>query len=293
MSYWQNSMNDLYIIDISNIFHRAFYVHQDLATPEGFPVGAIHGTFSMLCGMIKKYDIKDMLICYDHPGEESFRKSIYPGYKASRGTKGSISAQELIIRKVIELLDISTVEQAGYEADDLIATAVKKFKVDRNIVIVTGDKDLLQLIDTNVTVLDTMKKCFYGDNEVQKKFGVKANQISDFLAIAGDKVDDIPGVKGVGKVGASKLLAEYGTLEDIYKNVVVIKGALGRKMAADQDNAFMSQRLSHLYDNLEIHPGDMKLKPKYNEELLQLFERLYFSQNTKKLQLLWSKFNVS
>ena len=286
-------MDDLYIVDISNLMHRAFYVHQDLATPAGFPTGAIMGTFSMLVNMIKKYDIKDMLICYDHPGQESFRKSIYPGYKASRGAKGSISAQELIIRRVIELLGISTVEQAGYEADDLIASAVKKFKPHRNIVIVTGDKDLLQLIDTNVTVLDTMKKCFYGDDEVQKKFGVKANQISDFLAIAGDKVDDIPGVKGVGKVGAGKLLAEYGTLEEIYKNIVVVKGALGRKMAADEDNAFLSRRLSHLYDNLDIQPDDMRLKPQYSEELLQLFERLHFSQNTKKLQLLWSRFNVS
>lgn len=272
--------------------HRAFHVHQDLATPEGFPTGAIHGTFSMLCGMIKKYDINNMLICYDHPGEESFRKSIYPGYKASRGVRGSISAQELIIRKVIELLEIATLEHIGFEADDTIATAVKHFKTHRNVVIVTGDKDLLQLIDTNVTVLDTMKRCFYGDEEVQKKFGVKANQISDFLAIAGDKVDDIPGVKGVGKVGAGKLLAEYGTLEDIYKNVDSIPGALGKKMKTDQDNALISKRLSHLYDDLEI-PQDLntQLHPKYNEELLELFKRLYFTKNTEKLQLLWSKFN--
>lgn len=284
-------LNDLYIIDISNLFHRAFHVHKDMCTPEGFPTGAIFGTFSMICNMIKKYDIKDMLICYDHPGEESFRKGIYPGYKASRGTRGSMSAQELIIRKMIELLGIATIEQAGYEADDLIASAVRYFKSQRNCVIVTGDKDLLQLIDTNVTVLDTMKGCFYGDDEVMKKFGVKANQISDFLAIAGDKVDDIPGVKGVGKVGASKLLTEYGTLEDIYKNVDAIPGALGKKMKADHDSALISQRLSRLYDNLEINTGDIQLQPKYSEELLQLFERLYFSQNTKKLQLLWSRFN--
>ena len=282
-------MDDLYIIDISNIMHRAFHVHQDLTTPDGFPTGAIHGTFSMLCNMIHKYDISNMLICYDHPGEESLRKSIYPGYKASRGKRGSISAQEKIIRKIIELLDICTIEMPGYEADDLIASAARHFKSQQNIVIVTGDKDLLQLIDTNVTVLDTMKKCFYGEAEVMKKFGVKADQISDFLAIAGDKVDDIPGVAGVGKAGASKLLAKYGTLDGVYDNVSEIPGALGRKMITGKDDAFLSRKLSHLYD-VELAPDlDTTVMPKYNEDLLGLFAKLHFVANTKKLTKLWGK----
>jgi 5'-3' exonuclease len=239
--------------------------------------------------MIHKYDIKNMLICYDHPGEESMRKSIYPGYKASRGTRGSISAQELIIRKIIELLGICAIEMPGYEADDLIASAARHYKSQRNVVIVTGDKDLLQLIDTNVTVLDTMKKCFYGEEEVMKKFGVKAHQISDFLAIAGDKVDDIPGVTGVGKAGASKLLMQYGTLEGICDNVASIPGALGKKMTAGKDDAFLSKKLSHLYD-VELAPDlDTSVAPKYNEDLLSLFSKLQFVANTKKLIKLWSK----
>ena len=282
-------MDDIYIVDISNIMHRAFHVHQDLSTPDGFPTGAIHGTFSMLCGMIQKYDIKNMLICYDHPGGESLRKSIYPGYKASRSTRGSISAQELIIRKIVELLGICAIEMPGYEADDMIASAVRYYKSQHNVVIVTGDKDLLQLIDTNVTVLDTMKKCFYGETEVDKKFGVKPHQISDFLAIAGDKVDDIPGVAGVGKVGASKLLAKYGTLEGIYDNVGDISGALGKKMVAGKEDAFLRKKLSHLYD-VELAPDlDITVNPKYNEDLLTLFNKLGFVANTKKLTKLWGR----
>lgn len=284
-------MDDLYIIDISNIMHRAFHVHKDLSLPSGMPTGAIHGTFSMLCGMIKTYDIKRMLICYDPPGDECIRKSIYPGYKASRNKRGAVDAQELIIRKIVELLGICTIEMPGYEADDLIASAARHFKSQSNIVIVTGDKDLLQLIDHNVTVLDTMKKCFYGEEEVMKKFGVKPHQISDFLAIAGDKVDDIPGVRGVGKAGASKLLLQYGSLEGIYDNVTSIPGALGKKMVADKDMAFISRKLSHLYDFHHPGDGDMQVKPQYNEELLSLFERLHFVANTKKLTKLWESFD--
>lgn len=281
---------DLYIIDISNIMHRAFHVHKDLTTPDGLPTGAIHGTFSMLCSMIKTYDIRRMLICYDHPGEESFRKSIYPGYKASRGKREGISHQELIIRKIIELLGIATVEKEGYEADDLIATATRIYQEHSNVVIVTGDKDLLQLIGPFVTVLDTMKKCFYGDAEVMKKFGVKPNQISDFLAIAGDTVDDIPGVAKVGFKGASKLLTEYGSLQGIYDHVSDIPGALGKNMIAGREMAFLSQKLSHLYD-LELAPDlDFTVNPKYNEDLLSLFEKLHFTANTKKLTKLWKDF---
>jgi len=280
----------LYIIDISNFIHRAYYVHKELTTPDGFPSGAIHGTFSMLYTFIHKYSPKNILVCYDWQGEGSFRKSIYPEYKANRASVNAISAQELIIRHIIKLLGIASAEVAGYEADDVIATAVKQYKQQYDCVVVTGDKDLLQLIDDNVSMLDTMKHITYGHEEVKKKFNVQPNQISDYLAIAGDNVDNIPGVKGVGKKGASKLLEQYGDLANIYKNIDAIPGALGKKMKANQQEAFISQQLSHLYDNLNLNISKIQFTPKPNQELLDLFDKLYFVANKPKLLKLWKQY---
>lgn len=281
----------LYVIDISNMMHRAFYVHKDLTLLNGFPIGAVHGCFSMLCTFAKRYKPQNMLICYDWQGEGSFRKSIYPGYKASRVKTNGISAQELILRQIFRYLGIATVEAEGYEADDLIATAVKKYKDTHDVIVVTGDKDLLQLIDDNVSVLDTMKNTTYGIEEVQKKFGVLPHQISDFLAIAGDKVDDIPGVKGVGKKGASDLLAKYDNLANIYDHINDISGALGKNMAADKDNAFLSRRLSNLYNDLPLDIDNILFKPTMNNDLLVLFEKLHFVSNTPKLHTLWKQYD--
>ena len=281
----------LYVLDISNMMHRAFYVHRDLATTDGFPTGAVHGTFSMLCTFARKHKPQNMLICYDWQGEGSFRKSIYPGYKASRTKTNGISAQELIIRHIVELLGIASVEAEGYEADDLIAAAAKKYRDTHDVVVVTGDKDLMQLIGDNVSVFDSMTNTTYGPAEVHKKFGVEPHQISDFLAIAGDKVDDIPGVKGVGKKGAGDLLAKYDSLMGIYDDSVVIPGALGKKMAAGKDDAFLSRRLSHLYDNIPCEVDSVLFKPTTNNDLLELFNKLQFTSNVPKLHALWKQYD--
>lgn len=285
-----NNKDCLYIIDISNMMYRAYYVHEDLVTNDGFPTGAIHGTFSMLYALCKEHNPKHMLICYDWAGNESIRKSIYPHYKENRGVKSGISAQETIIRYIVNELGIAHVEYMGYEADDLIAAAVKKYKSAYDIVIVSGDKDLLQLIDHNISILDTKNRQFYSFDEVDKKFGVKPNQVSDFLAIAGDKCDEIPGIKGIGAVGARKLLNQYSTLEEIYKHAKDIPGALGNKIRADKENAFMSQALTHLYDDVPLDDVNVNFNPTKNEALLRLFNNLQFTSNIKKLHLLWDQY---
>lgn len=282
----------LYIFDISNIIHRAFHVHEGLATSKGFPTGSIYGTFSILSSFINKHHPKHILICYDWQGEGSIRKDLYPEYKANRVQVNAVSAQEIVIRGMLTLLGMATCEVPGYEADDLIAAGVKKYKDQYDIVIVTGDKDLLQLIEPGVKVFDSMKDKYYGEEEVAKKFGVRPDQICDFLSITGDKVDNIPGVHLVGKSGACKLLAQYETLEKIYENVEHIPGALGKRMREGTDMAALSKELVTLYDNVELDiDGDIRFNPRPNEKILKMFDKLEFKSTTVlKLQSLWNKY---
>jgi len=279
----------LYVFDISNLIHRAAHAMRDLTMDNGFPTGAIYGTFTMLSTFAVKKHPENILICYDHAGPESLRKNIYPEYKANRVRQETISAQELIIRKMIELLGMASVVLPGYEADDLIGCAVKQYSDKFDIDIITGDKDLLQLIGNGVHVYDTMKNVYYGEEEVMKKFGVRPDQIVDFLAIAGDKVDNIPGVRGLGKVGVGKLLAEYNSLEEIYENIDKIVGKTQEKLIKSKDDAFMSYELASLITNVEMpDPSSLGFNPQTSTDLIELFTRLEFNSGLLKLNNLWT-----
>lgn len=281
----------LYVFDISNLIHRAAHAMGDLKASNGFPTGAIYGTFTMLSGFAIKKHPENILICYDHAGPESLRKDFYPEYKANRIKQDNISAQELIIRKMIELLGMTSVVLPGYEADDLVAAAVEQYHEQYDIEIVTGDKDLLQLIRPGVQVFDSMRNVYYGDEEVKKKFGVRPDQIVDFLAIAGDKVDNIPGVKGLGKVGVGKLLAEYNNLEEIYENIDSIKGKTQEKLIKCRDDAFVSKRLASLFTDVAMpDPADLGFNPARNADLVNLFTKLEFNNGLIKLNNLWAMY---
>ena len=277
----------LYIFDISNFIHRAYHVHKDLATPDGFPTGAIYGTFGMLFNFIKKYRPHNILVCYDACSIDSMRKAIYPEYKANRATTTAISAQEMIIRHMLYLMGITGIEMPGWEADDIIASAVKQYRDTHDITIVTGDKDLLQLFGPGVQILDTMKNMQYTQEDIDKKFNVQAHQISDFLAIAGDTADNIPGVPGIGAKGASKLLQQYESLQKIYDSIDEIKGALGKKLEANKEKAFISQKLSHLYDDLELPMHSIQFRPTHNDSILELFQKLHLKSHLPRLAQLW------
>lgn len=276
----------VYILDISNMMHRAFHVH-NLSTSYGLPVGAIFGTLSMMLRFLEKYRPTHFLVCYDAQTSKSLRKDMYPLYKANRVHVNSISAEESTIRKLLSLLNFPSVELEGYEADDLIATATSSLKNDADVVIVTSDKDMLQLIEPGVKVFDSMKNVWYDESEAFKKFGVKASQISDFLAIAGDSVDNIPGVKGIGAKGAARLLSEYESVEDIYKNIENIELKTKKKLEDSRDNAEISKKLSSLI----IAPVDIdleftKLNLKDGPEIWETLNELEFTDIKDKLKRL-------
>lgn len=279
----------LYIIDTSNFLHRAFHAMDGLNTSDGFPTSGIYGVYNMLLTFALRKVPENVVMCYDSQTGNSVRKHWYPLYKSNRVQVNAVSAQEMVVRKIIELLGICSVERDGYEADDLIASVHRKFMYTHNMEIVTGDKDMLQLIDDYTTVYDSMKNIYYDEEECAKKFGVRPNQIVDFLAIQGDAIDCIPGIKGIGKVGASKLLAEYGSLQNIYESLAQITGKTKEKLEKGKRDAFLSQKLAqlHVLEIPKVTSESIRFKPSPNDELLQLLMRLEFDKSIEKLTKIW------
>lgn len=272
----------LYVIDISNFIHRAFHVHGDLTTSKGFPSGAVFGTLTMLCKFISEHQPTYMAICYDAQDGRSIRRDIYPEYKANRPKVNAVSAQELVIRKIISLLGIYSIAASGYEADDLIATVTDKFKDELDVVIVTGDKDMLQLIDEHVSVYDSMKNITYTEATALEKFGVRPHQISDYLALVGDKVDNIPGVTGIGPKAAQDILSKCAGVEEVIYRINSLPVKYQQKLRDGVEQLKLSKNLTDLMRlDIQIDKKDLELRPSYSQELDDLLTKLEFSTNTK------------
>ena len=290
----QINKNTVFIFDISNFIHRAFHATGELTTSDGFPTGAIWGSLNMMLRFIEKYKPTHMLICYDSQSGKSIRRDIYPQYKANRTQVNSVSVEEKVLRKLFDMMNIYSIESDGYEADDLIAAAVKDLKGSMDVVIVTGDKDLLQLIEPGVQVFDSMKNIWYDDKEALNKFGVDANQISDYLALAGDKADNIPGGAGIGPKAAQDLLASYASIEDIFDNIDEISEKYRDKLIKSTELIRISKRLTSLYNDIpgiKISPEYVIFRPIDNPDIYTLLDRLEFKNMAVKLELMWQAYN--
>ncbi|MBI3542870.1 MAG: DNA polymerase I, partial [Deltaproteobacteria bacterium] len=204
----------LFVIDASSLIFRAFYAIRSLSTSKGFPTNAIYGFTTMLLGVLEKHKPDYVACVFDTP-KPTFRKELYPDYKAHRGPPpDDLIPQFDHIHRVVEAMGLQKLAEEGYEADDIIATLVKCFpKCD--VTIVTGDKDLMQLVGERVVVLDTMKDITYGPKEVEEKLGVPPELVTDYLGLIGDTSDNIPGVPGIGPKTATKLIHEYGSMEKV------------------------------------------------------------------------------
>lgn len=214
MIYYQT----LYLIDISSFIFRAFYAVRELTAPDGTPVNAVYGVASMLGRLMDEAKPSHLVVVYDSK-EPSFRKELYPEYKANRSAAPDLLIPQFdLIEELIKHMGIPSYRQSGVEADDLIATLAKRWLENNplnRVVVVSGDKDLMALVSSKVQVWDTMKDKHYTPHEVIEKFGVNPDQVRDFLAIVGDASDNIPGITGIGPKGAELLLREFGTLDGI------------------------------------------------------------------------------
>ena len=267
----------LVIIDAANCFYRAFFAIPLLRNRDGFPTNALLGFTNMLRKVIREEQPEGIVIALDPPGG-SFRKSIYPQYKANRDAQPEdLSLQFQVLRELIDALRISKLEVPGFEADDIVATLVKKAPQNSHVVIVSTDRDLMQLVSSEVNLLDTIKNKRWGPAEVEERFGVTPEELLDFRALVGDASDNIPGVKGIGEKGAAKLIEEWGNLESVLSNSHLIKGKRTREaLTENADEARLSKTLSTLRTDIPLEWDEKSffLKDPDSEKLSSLLDRL-------------------
>lgn len=280
-------MKKLYLVDVSSMFFRAFYAIRPLSNPAGMPVNAIYGFLSMTVKLLREIRPDYMAFCFDRP-EPSFRKEIDPRYKANRTEMPEdLVPQVPYIRILSEALGIPCLDQAGFEADDIIGTLTK---VGRDhgleVVIVSGDKDFAQLVKPFVSMYDTMKDVRYDEHGVIEKWGVEPRKMIDYLSLVGDSSDNVPGVSGIGPKGAQKLLAEFESLEDIYDHLdKVTSKSTHKKLEEGKDEAFLSKKLVTIVCDmpLGVQPEDLRLKPIVRDDLQKLLAELDFKTFAKTL----------
>lgn len=244
----------LFLVDASPYIFRAFYsLPLSITTPQGEPANAVYGFANFLIQLARRDDLTHLGIAFDESLTTSFRNEIYTEYKAQRNLPPpELEAQLDSCRRLAEALGAATFASSRYEADDLIGTLVERLHRDAGkIVIVSGDKDLAQLVSDEVALFDFAKDRWLDNTAVREVFGVHPRQIPDLLALQGDAVDNIPGVKGIGEKTAKVLLQFFGSLESLYDRLDEVPGlplrgarAVAGKLAQGRESAFLSKRLA-------------------------------------------------
>lgn len=273
----------VYLIDGYSLLYRAFYaLPQSIATSGGLPTNALYGFTSMLLKLLDSGEEEVGLGVVWDAGLPKFRTDIYPEYKAQRSAMpDELKAQVGHMDHILEAMNIPAIRAEGFEADDAIATLSRRIPEDVELMIVTGDQDAMQLVDGNVKVLRTTRGVSetksYGRDEVVEEYGVTPEQIPDYKALTGDPSDNIPGVKGIGPKGASKLLQQFGTVGEIYENLddVAAKGTRS-KLEEGKDSAFMSLDLARMrFDApVEFDPDALRFEgvAPESQEVLRRYE---------------------
>ena len=281
-------MPKLFIVDGSSYFYRAYFAVGALSTSRGLPTNAIFGFSNMLLKLIKDFKPEFLAIAFDTP-KPTFRNQIYQDYKANREEMPSDLQEQIpYIKKVVEAFKIPCLEKEGFEADDIIATVTRTLEKKKwDVVIVSGDKDLMQLVDDRVSMFDTMRNKEYKIEDVKEKFSVPPERVVDVLALAGDTSDNIPGVPNIGLKTASRLVSEYGDLTQIYENLDKLKPKLKESLIHFKETALMSKELVKLDERVVFDWSEASLKyAGYHEQKLgALFQELEFNKLSKELGL--------
>ena len=257
----------LLLVDGYGFLFRAYHSLPPLTNPEGVPVGAVYGFMTMLVKLLMAKEADYVAVVLD-AGKKTFRNTLYPAYKAHRPpAPDDLIPQFSLVRKAIEALNVPVMELEGYEADDLIATyAVHAVDQGMQVTIVSGDKDLTQLINASVKLYDPMKFRYVTAEQVKEKYGVLPDKMLDLLALTGDSSDNIPGVPGIGPKTAAQLLEEFGSLDGILAQVEKIKQEKRRiSLIEHRENALLSRDLVRLcttvpmdraIETLRVHAPD-------------------------------------
>ena len=287
----KNQKQHICLVDGSTYIFRAYHALPPLTRKsDGFPVGAISGFCNMLDKLVReekeKKGITHLVVVFDASGK-TFRNEIYPEYKANRSeAPEDLIPQFPVIRKATSAFSIPFVELLGYEADDLIASyAEEAQKHNMKVTIVSSDKDLMQLVSDNVSMLDTMKGRVFKKEDVFDKFGVYPEKVIDVQSLAGDSVDNIPGIPGIGIKTAALLINEYGDLDGLFENSEKIKQKKRRENIIEFENqAYLSKKLVTLKNDvpLPIPIKETVLKEIDAEKLISFLKEMEFKTLTEK-----------
>ena len=257
-------MKKLFLIDGSGFIFRAFYALPPLTNPDGIPINAVYGYCNMILNINEKFKPEQIIVVFDSK-RKTFRNDIYKEYKGNRkDLPEELIPQFSIIREATDALQIPQIEMEGYEADDIIATYTKQAEKNGvSVTIVSSDKDLMQLVNKNTKMYDSMKNNFIGIKEVKEKFGVEPSKVIDVQALAGDSSDNVPGVAGIGIKTAAELINNYKTLENIFLKIDEIKQEKRKQSLIDEkDKAIISKKLVALKCDVEV-------KKKYDTNLFK------------------------
>jgi DNA polymerase-1 len=281
-----NARPRLFLIDgYSNIF-RAFYAIRNLSNSRGEPTNAVYGFITMLRKLLREENPE--LIGVALEGGRTFRSEKFEEYKANRAPMPEdLQSQLPWIRKVLEAYRIPTLELAGYEADDVLGTlSCRAAEAGYDVVLVSADKDLMQLVEPRVSLYHTGRNKLYGSKDVEEDFGVPPEKVADVLALMGDSIDNIPGVPGIGEKGAKGLIQEYGSLESLLERAGEVSRKTYREgLLQHQEQARLSKELSTIHTDLDVplDPTALRRDPPDLEALRKVFTDLEFFSLVEEL----------
>lgn len=287
-------MSKLLLIDGNAILHRAYHALPSLSANDGTQVNAVYGFVSMLLRVIENLQPTHIVVAWD-TAKPTFRHAEYTNYQSHRPRVDSdLSPQFQITQDVLTAMNIPIFFLEGFEADDIIGTISKqavegKNKIDE-VVIVTGDRDILQLIDEekNIRVYMPIKGLseakLYGVGDTVARLGVTPSQIIDYKAIVGDPSDNYPGVAGIGEKTATNLLKQFGTLEEIYKNLHLVPERYAKKLAEGVEAAGISKRLATIVRDVPVtcHINDCNKWDVGSEKVVKMFREIGFKSLTER-----------
>lgn len=251
-------MKKLILIDGNAMMHRAYHAMPPLTNPKNEPVNAVHGFFSMLLQILREQNPEYLAVCFDR-SKPTIRQSMYAGYHAHRPEMESdLSVQFKLVDNLLQDLKVPEFSLDGYEGDDMIGTIAEFAKKNKDLetIIVTGDRDMLQLVGQKTKVLMPQnglgKTVLFDSEKVEEKYGVKPEQFVDYKALIGDASDGYPGVSGIGPKTAANLLKEYQTFENIYHSVGKMPEKTALKLATDAEQASLAKRLARIVTDAPI-----------------------------------------
>jgi DNA polymerase-1 len=267
----------LVLVDGSSYLYRAFHALPPLANSKGHPTGAIYGVINMINKLLHEQVTEYFVVIFDAPGK-TFRNDLYSDYKANRPSMpDDLRPQIEPIHRIIKAMGLPLIMVQNVEADDVIGTLSKEAAANNmQVIISTGDKDMAQLVDQNITLINTMNDQKLDRNGVKLKFDVYPEQIIDYLTLMGDKADNIPGIPNVGAKTASKWLNKYDTLENIIDKSNEISGKIGEKLRNNINQLPLSKKLVTIDQNLNLglKPSNLKITTKDIEKLKSIYKEL-------------------